>query len=166
MHSSRGWRVAVTFVPLLALLSLACFLYPFYVISPFRHQGAKELRAALFAVQIGPWLSLFCAVACIVLVVYAWPHIRGWVRRSGSILCILIALLGALLARFNIYEKLMFHPIPSPQFEAAARAHIDSNDMVLAVRIDRASRAYPIRQIAYHHVVNDTVAGVPIVATY
>ncbi len=31
-------------------------------------------------------------------------------------------------------------------------------------RID--SRAYPIRELAYHHVVNDTVGGVPIAVTY
>jgi hypothetical protein len=26
--------------------------------------------------------------------------------------------------------------------------------------------AYPVRQIAYHHLVEDSVGGVPIVATY
>jgi hypothetical protein len=28
------------------------------------------------------------------------------------------------------------------------------------------ARAYPVRALAYHHVVNDIVAGEPIVATY
>jgi len=166
MQSSRVPRVAFTLVPLLALISFACFVYPFFVISPFRRQGPRELRAALFVAQIGPWLSILCAVACIALVIYAWPGLRGWVRRSGSILCILIALLGAVLTRLNLYEQMLFHPIRGPQFEAAAHAKIDADDMVLAVRIHNASRAYPIREIAYHHVVNDTLAGVPIAATY
>ena len=26
--------------------------------------------------------------------------------------------------------------------------------------------AYPIRQMAYHHLVHDTVGGVPVVVTY
>jgi hypothetical protein len=34
------------------------------------------------------------------------------------------------------------------------------------VRVAGIARAYPIRSISYHHVVNDTVGGVPIVATY
>jgi Protein of unknown function (DUF3179) len=32
--------------------------------------------------------------------------------------------------------------------------------------VNGASRAYPIRQMGYHHVVNDTLGGVPIIATY
>jgi hypothetical protein len=158
-------RFSTLFAALLALASLACFAYPLYVIRPFRHQGARELAAALLVAQIGPWLSIFCAVACVVIVIYAWSRLRGWIRRTAAVLCIGIAALGALLARFNIYEQ-MFHPLRTAQFEPADRAHIDPDDMVLAVRVNRAARAYPIREIAYHHIVNDAVGGVPIVATY
>jgi len=28
------------------------------------------------------------------------------------------------------------------------------------------ARAYPIREIAYHHIVNDVVNGVPVCVTY
>jgi uncharacterized protein DUF3179 len=38
--------------------------------------------------------------------------------------------------------------------------------MVMAVRIRREERAYPIVQMAYHHILNDTVGEVPIVVTY
>jgi hypothetical protein len=38
--------------------------------------------------------------------------------------------------------------------------------MILAVAIGPDARAYPIREMAYHHLVNDEVAGVPIVPTY
>jgi hypothetical protein len=38
--------------------------------------------------------------------------------------------------------------------------------MILAVRIGAEARAYPIREMAYHHVLNDLVGGVPIAATY
>jgi len=86
--------------------------------------------------------------------------------RAAAVLSVVVAAAGAILARFNPYERMMFHPIRGPQFESANEAHIDSRDMVLAVRLNHASHAYPIRAIAYHHVVNDTLAGVPIVATY
>lgn len=120
---------------------------------------------ALFVLRIGPWLSILCAVACAALVLFGWPNMRGWLRRSAAVACVIVAAAGAYLTRFNLYEQ-MFHPIRSPQFEAASAAKIDSDDMVIAVRVNRADRAYPIRQIAYHHVVNDTVGGVPIAATY
>lgn len=153
-------------LPLLALASLACFAYPFYVIRPFRHQGARELSAALLVLQIGPWFSILCAALSIALVVYAWPRLRGWLPRTAAVFCILIAALGVVLARFNIYEQLMFRPVARPQFEAANRAQLDPSDMVLALHVNDARRAYPIREIAYHHIVNDTLGGIPVVTTY
>jgi hypothetical protein len=38
--------------------------------------------------------------------------------------------------------------------------------MVLAVKLDGMARAYPIRSMGYHHVINDVVGQEPIVATY
>jgi hypothetical protein len=38
--------------------------------------------------------------------------------------------------------------------------------MILAVRYSNDARAYPIREMAYHHILNDVVGGVPIAVTY
>ena len=38
--------------------------------------------------------------------------------------------------------------------------------MIMAVRFGSDARAYPISEMAYHHVFNDLVAGVRIVVTY
>jgi hypothetical protein len=38
--------------------------------------------------------------------------------------------------------------------------------MVIAVETIADSVAYPVREMAYHHLVMDTVGGVPVVATY
>ncbi len=150
---------------LCALISLACFAIPMYVIRPFRHQGATELSVALFVKQIGPWLSISCAALALVIVVSSWPRLRGWLSRTAMVGSLLLAVGGAYLARLNIYE-LMFHHLGSPEFQAVKDSHIDKDDMVIAVRINGTPRAYPIREMAYHHVVNDTVAGEPIVSTY
>jgi hypothetical protein len=37
---------------------------------------------------------------------------------------------------------------------------------VLAVSVGKEARAYPIRTMGYHHIVNDTVGGAPIAVTY
>ena len=44
--------------------------------------------------------------------------------------------------------------------------HNDPKQMVMAVRFGSDARAYPIRAMAYHHLVNDVLAGTPIVVTY
>jgi hypothetical protein len=78
------------------------------------------------------------------------------------------------LARQNHFEW-MFKPLPDARFvRAAAADFVAPNDMVLAVARGEDAVAYPVRQLAYHHLVNDVLAAgggsgaakVPIVATY
>ena len=79
-------------------------------------------------------------------------------------LCV-VAIAGACLTHFNIFEK-MFHPYDAPAFGSADKAPVDRDDMVLAVMLGGHARAYPILSMGYHHIVNDTVGGVPIAVTY
>lgn len=69
------------------------------------------------------------------------------------------------LSRVNIYE-VMFHPMGAPVFVPAGEMNLDGDEKVIAVEVAGSARAYPIRSISYHHIVNDVVGGVPIVATY
>jgi len=36
----------------------------------------------------------------------------------------------------------------------------------MTVELNGEAVAYPVRQMAYHHVINDVVGGKPITATY
>jgi len=165
---SRSSTVLLLFSLALALVSLACSAVPLYVIRPFRYQGARELAAALFVIRVGPAVSVVCALLAVILLVVMWSlrmNSGRWLARFAVALPALLAVAGALLARVNIYE-LAFHPIDSPRFESAEKAGIDSGDMVMAVEVNGARRAYPIREMAYHHLVNDALGGDPIVATY
>jgi hypothetical protein len=69
------------------------------------------------------------------------------------------------MSRMNYFEW-MFHPIVSPGFTSSSSAKLDAAEMVMAVRFGNDARAYPIAQMAYHHVFNDEVGGTPIVVTY
>jgi hypothetical protein len=166
---SRGSTVLLLLSVALALVSLACSAVPLYVIRPFRYQGARELAVVLFVKQVGPAVSVVCALLAVIALVVMWSSAgmssRRWLARIALALPAMLATGGALLARVNVYE-IMFHPIDSPRFESAENAGIDSGDMVMAVEVNHARRAYPIREMAYHHVVNDALGGVPIVATY
>ena len=147
------------------LLSLAALLYPIYVIRPFRHQGASELAAALAVVRFRPLLEIVFVAAAVVLLVFAWRQARGiWVRTAASACALLLIALG-IGSRVNVYE-LMFHPLDRPTFSPAAKAKLNAGEEVIAVRVRSEARAYPVRSMSYHHIVNDVVSGLPIVATY
>jgi hypothetical protein len=89
---------------------------------------------------------------------------RIWKRILFAAGAVLTALL-AVAARVNIFE-LMFHPVERPSFTAAPALNLDAKEKVIAVQIGGQARAYPVRSISYHHVVNDLVNGAAIVATY
>jgi hypothetical protein len=38
--------------------------------------------------------------------------------------------------------------------------------MVMGIEVNGLALAYPIRQMAYHHVVNDMFGTTPVVVTY
>jgi hypothetical protein len=152
---------------LLICLAVALFLlvYPVYVIRPFRHQGARELEVALAVMRFRP-IAIGAAVALAVI-----ATVQYWRARPSLWRRTLVALAGAatiacaVLSRINIYEK-MFYPVGRPEFIAASTANFNGAEKVLAIRVGDAVRAYPIRSISYHHIVNDLLGGVAIAATY
>ena len=66
----------------------------------------------------------------------------------------------------NVRQVIPKDAIPSvddPQFR---EDHPEPEDEVVGVEIDGGARAYPIRYLNYHEIVNDRVGGTPIAATW
>ncbi len=60
-----------------------------------------------------------------------------------------------------------FVPLDTPEFITPAEAtFLEADDHVLGVTIDGDSRAYPIRMMTFHHIVNDSFDGRPILITF
>jgi hypothetical protein len=147
------------------LIAVAALVYPLYVIRPFRHQGPRELMVALAVWRYRPVVMILCALASFAAVARYWGREQRWLRRIGSAVCLAAISAVAVLSRVNVYE-IMFHPAERPSFSTADQAKFDGDEKVIAVNIGGAARAYPIRIISYHHIINDVLDGVPIVATY
>jgi hypothetical protein len=162
---SRFWRTSIFWLAVCAAISFLALVYPIYVIRPFRYQGPDELAAALAVMRIRPVLESVLMIAGLVLVLFAWRQDHRWLYKFNASLLAFLVLVFAALSRINIYE-LMFHPLDVPTFSLASKAKLDGKEEVIAVNIGGAARAYPVRIMAYHHIVNDTLAGFPIVATY
>jgi len=157
--------VALFAAVLATLVPLICLAIPMYVIRPFRPQDPGQLDVALMVRGLAPWTSAASAFAVLLVAVWVWKAgMRVWLRLSFAALAT-VAIVAAGLTHVNIFE-IMFHPYPAPEFESSATAKADADDKVLAVTIRGESRAYPIRTMGYHHIVNDTVGDVPIAVTY
>ena len=60
-----------------------------------------------------------------------------------------------------------FVPLDQPAFLTVSETgDFPDEDLVLGLEWMGEARAYPIRMVTYHHIVNDTVAGRPLLVTY
>ena len=60
-----------------------------------------------------------------------------------------------------------FVPLDEPSFLAAHEAgYLGDEELVLGVEWAGEVRAYPVRMLRFHHIVNDTVDGKPLLVTY
>ena len=60
-----------------------------------------------------------------------------------------------------------FVPLDGPELLLVAEVgYLGDDELVLGLEWQGQARAYPVRMIKYHHVVNDSVDGKPILITY
>jgi len=147
-----------------AVAGIGLFFVPAFIIRPFTHQSPTGLALAMALRQRAPWGTLVAAVVCLVLALVLWGIVSKGRKIVLASVMVLVAF-SAVMARLNYFEW-MFHPVDSAQFESASVSKLDKGEMILALRFGSDARAYPIREMAYHHVLNDVVGGVPVAVTY
>jgi len=160
-------RKTVWLVLILALLaSVAMVFIPVWLIQPFRRQTPSSIHISFLLRRWSPLVTPMIAAGVIAAGLWLWRGTRRLWLRSVLVAFALLALAPAWAARQNHFEW-MFNPLPNAAYVSASQANfIAENDMVLGVEVNGEAVAYPIRQMAYHHVVHDTIGGKPIVATY
>jgi hypothetical protein len=148
-----------------ATMAIVVVAVPLRVIHPFRAQGTRELGVALTLLRVGPIATIVLAIAAVVVTVHVFRTSKRRRDRVLATVCAVLVTLCALVARVNIFEK-MFHPLGVPTFIPAAEAKLEPKDVVVALRRGDVARAYPLRAIAYHHIVNDVVSEEALAVTY
>ena len=151
---------------LLTALALAFVFIPAWLIMPFKSQTQRGLEVAYLLKRWSPIVTLLASITVLALIVFLWRGVRRWWLKIPLVLAFAFTLLFAWFARQNHFEW-MFNPFPNASFAKTSEAgFVADSDQVLAVQINNEAAAYPIRQMAYHHVIQDEVGGVAIVATY
>jgi len=162
-NRAPGWLLLVVVVA----ATLAVVMIPALIIQPFKPQTA---RGVALSYALRSWSPLATVIGTVLVLGLGAYLVRGrrrlWLKLPALMLCLTLTLIAAWFARQNHFEW-MFNPLPNASFVRAGAANfVSATDKVLAVEINGEAAAFPIRQMGYHHVVQDTVGGVPIVATY
>ncbi|HSF42118.1 MAG TPA: DUF3179 domain-containing (seleno)protein [Thermoanaerobaculia bacterium] len=158
-------KAAGFFVLLLVLLALAVVFIPAWTLQPFKAQTPEGVEMSYLLRRWSPVVTLLALAGALGLAVRLWGGARWW---SRALLVLSLVPLGAAVwfSRQNHFEWMFAPPAAVASVPAAEADWVAEGDMVLAVESNGEAAAYPVRQVAYHHVVQDVVGGVPIVATY
>jgi hypothetical protein len=57
-------------------------------------------------------------------------------------------------------------PIDEPKFFAAAAVQLAAQEPVISVEVGDETKAYPVRILMWHEIVNDRIGGEPVTVTY
>jgi hypothetical protein len=149
----------------LALAAAGVVVAPVLLQYPYGTQTAFALWTAHALRQWGSPLTIALAVGAIACALAASRRARWW-GKALLVAPVAVVLAAAWMARQNPFEW-WFAPLEQIRFVARSEASfVEPRDLVLAVRADGESKAYPVRQMAYHHVVNDRIGRTPAVVTY
>ncbi len=160
----RGTAWAILLI--IVLLGIVMVLVPVWLIQPFRPQSQAGVELSYALRRWSPLVTLIASAAALVLLARLWSNSRRWWHKVVLVIVIVPLLAATWFARQNHFEW-MFNPLANSAYAQAGEAEfVDDLDMVMAVESNGEAVAYPVRLMAYHHLVQDVVGGTPIVATY
>jgi len=143
---------------ILVLVNLALTLGPPILAIPMIRHTPAMLAVAHAAGRIAPFASAVSALLA-VAIVFRWRRPLSWVALALIFACVAVS-------RVSIFEWL-FAPAGAAQLAAIAQFQdIRDSDMVIGVTLGDESRAYPVRYLAYHHMLNDRLGPIALLPTY
>ena len=137
-----------------------------YFIMPFPgSQRSNSIDIAYFLHRNILWLRLIGLFLVI-------PPLVHYLSKGSARLRILLSgivfLYGVIFYLFNfkfLAEKMFYQP-GNKRMLAPAENRVDTNRLVIGGFINGEARAYPIEIIGYHHQVQDSIGGQPVLVTY
>lgn len=158
-------RIARTILQVVFLVAALSFLWPALVSIPIVPQNPVLLESALAVTRQLMVIEAACVGVAVGVLPGALLLVDRREKKHRLVYLTLAVVLCALASRADIYQ-LIFHPLGRPSFAPVAETLLDPREKVMVVSLNGTVRAYPVRGVAYHHVVNDVVAGVPLAVTY
>lgn len=150
---------------IIAFASLAMVAIPVFLIKPFSPQTEQDLAVSFALKNWSPIVTIVLAIWAIGVAGWLWRKSR-WFGKASLIIPLALVAVSIWFARQNHFEW-MFNPLANSSYVKASEANfVNDNEMVLAVEINGEVVAYPVLQMAYHHIAQDVVGGTPITATY
>jgi hypothetical protein len=148
------------------LLLFATEILRVYFIMPFPgSQQANTIDIAYFINKNILWIRALGLLIVIFPLISVFNK-RGLWRKLLLSGVVLVYLMIFYLFNFKFLADKMFYQPKNKSLVSVAANVIDTNQLVIGSFINNQAKAYPIQLIGYHHQVQDTIGGEPVLVTY
>jgi hypothetical protein len=148
------------------LLLFAVEILQVYFIMPFPgSQKANTIDIAYFLHNYIWYLRM----GALVLIVFGLINSFSRWKKSRKILFVLLAFLYCFIfykVNFQFLADKMFYQPQHKNLISVNDNRVTSDKLIVGVTINKQSKAYPVEIIGYHHQVQDTIGGEPVMVTY
>ena len=148
------------------LILFATEILRVYYIMPFPgSQHNNTIRLAYFLDKYIVWFRIIGLLLVLPSALYFFSHARIWKK---ILLGLVLAFYAFVFYMFNfrfLADKMFYQPKNKVMVDAGMNK-VDTNQLVIGAVINGQAKAYPIQIIGYHHQVQDTVGGQPVMVTY
>ncbi len=133
-----------------------------YFIMPM--PGSQQMNSVDAAYFMYSWRWVFRAVFGLMII--GGLLLGGWKKRWLMVIPVLIASGVIYMANFQMAADAMFKEPNTLIMADAAENDVDPQRLVIGLSLNGESKAYPIRFLGYHHQVQDSIGGKPVLITY
>lgn len=133
-----------------------------YFIMPM--PGSQQMNSIDLAYFLYQWRWLFRTAFALLLLAGLFK--ARWKRKWTLAIPLLIVGAAIYMTNFVMAADHMFYQPKNVLLVDAAKNKVDSNRLVIGIINNGEAKAYPIRFLGYHHQVQDTIGGKPVIVTY
>lgn len=148
------------------LVLLAAEILRVYFIMPF--PGSQQANSIQVAYFINKYIWCFRIAGMLLFipsVFYICRNSKWWKKILAAMLVLLYA---TVLYFFNfkfLADKMFYQPCNKILATVSVNT-VDHKKLIIGININGEAKAYPIELIGYHHQVQDTIGGEPVMVTY
>lgn len=147
----------------LGLLGLFLFeIANVYFIMPL--PGSQQMNSIDAAYFLYKWRWIFRGLFGLMIVIGLFRS--TWKRKWVLIFPLAIVAAVIYMTNFKMAADHMFYQPESKLLATVLNNKVDSNRLVIGIINNEEAKAYPIQFLGYHHQVQDTVGGMPVIVTY
>ncbi len=147
----------------LGLIGLLLFeIANVYFIMPM--PGSQQMNSIDLAYFLYRWRWVFRIFFGLLIVAGLFKP--SWKRKWLLVFPLLLVAAVIYMTNFVMAADHMFYQPSAVNMVTAQQNKVDTNRLVLGVVENGEARAYPIRFLGYHHQVQDSIGGKPVIVTY